>query len=165
MGSSSRPRKNRTVYANFSARARGARRTGRSRAVGRHGWGQRVARGGPRGVRLRRPAATMTKAQVRERAHVSACTVPAGDVTRAPSGVRTADVRRRQTCIQPFTPTYASWLNQIELWFSKSNATFWPEASSRLVPYFARKIRRYIRPYNEAAKTASLELSEPNPSH
>jgi len=51
----------------------------------------------------------------------------------------------------PYTPTYSSWLNQVEIWFSKitrdliSRGIFSSKADLR------RKIMRYIRHYNKAA--------------
>jgi transposase len=34
----------------------------------------------------------------------------------------------------PFTPTYSSWLNQVELWFAKINGKSSPAASSLRLP-------------------------------
>ncbi len=51
-----------------------------------------------------------------------------------------------------FTPTYSSWLNQVEIWFSKierdviARGVFTSKADLR------RKIMRYIRSYNEAPR-------------
>ena len=62
-----------------------------------------------------------------------------------------------------FTPTYASWLNQIELWFSKIERDILARGIFTSVPDLARKIRRYIRQYNNAAKP--IRWSYRNPSH
>src|SRR5499427_8796579 len=51
-----------------------------------------------------------------------------------------------------FTPTYASWLNQIELWFSKIERDLLTRGIFTSVADLARKIRRYIRHYNKTAK-------------
>src|SRR5205085_2269869 len=51
-----------------------------------------------------------------------------------------------------FTPTYASWLNQIELWFSKIQRDLLARGIFTSVADLARKIRRYIRHYNQRAK-------------
>ena len=51
-----------------------------------------------------------------------------------------------------FTPTYASWLNQIELWFSKIERDLLARGIFSSVQDLARKIRRYIRHYNKTAK-------------
>jgi transposase len=41
-----------------------------------------------------------------------------------------------------FTPTYASWLNQIELWFSKIQRDLLARGIFTSVAGLARKIRR-----------------------
>src|SRR5438874_2300943 len=51
-----------------------------------------------------------------------------------------------------FTPTYSSWLNQVELWFSKIERDLLARGIFTSVPDLARKIRRYIRHYNNAPK-------------
>jgi transposase len=51
-----------------------------------------------------------------------------------------------------FTPTYASWLNQVELWFSKIERDLLARGIFTSVADLARKIRGYIRHYNKAAK-------------
>jgi len=45
-----------------------------------------------------------------------------------------------------FTPTYSSWLNQVELWFAKIQRVFTSVAD------LARKLRKYIRAYAKSAK-------------
>lgn len=51
-----------------------------------------------------------------------------------------------------FTPTYSSWLNQVELWFSKIERDLLARGIFTSVADLARKIRRYIRHYNKAPK-------------
>src|SRR3984893_8545884 len=51
-----------------------------------------------------------------------------------------------------FTPTYASWLNQVELWFSKIERDVLARGIFTSVADLARKIRRYIHRYNKAPK-------------
>ena len=48
-----------------------------------------------------------------------------------------------------FTPTYASWLNQVELWFAKIERDLLARGIFTSIPDLARKIRRYITRYNE----------------
>jgi len=48
-----------------------------------------------------------------------------------------------------FTPTYSSWLNQVELWFNKIERDLLARGIFTSLPDLARKIRRYIRKYNE----------------
>ena len=43
-----------------------------------------------------------------------------------------------------FTPTYASWLNQVELWFNKIERDLLERGIFTSLPDLARKIRRYI---------------------
>jgi transposase len=62
-----------------------------------------------------------------------------------------------------FTPTYSSWLNQVELWFSKIERDLLARGIFTSVADLARKIRRYIRHYNTAAKP--IRWSYRNPAH
>ena len=62
-----------------------------------------------------------------------------------------------------FTPTYSSWLNQIELWFSKIERDLLTRGIFTSVADLARKIRRYIRHYNKTAKP--IRWSYRNPAH
>jgi len=62
-----------------------------------------------------------------------------------------------------FTPTYSSWLNQVELWFSKIERDLLARGVFTSVPDLARKIRRYIHHYNKAAKP--IRGSYRNPAH
>lgn len=50
-----------------------------------------------------------------------------------------------------FTPTYSSWLNQIEIWFSKIQRDLIARGIFASKADLARKIMRYIRHYNKAA--------------
>ena len=50
-----------------------------------------------------------------------------------------------------FTPTYSSWLNQVELWFSKIERDL-ARGIFTSVADLVRKIRRYIHRYNKAPK-------------
>src|SRR6266851_4942851 len=47
-----------------------------------------------------------------------------------------------------YTPTYASWLNQVELWFAKIERDVIARGIFTSVPDLARKIMRYIRAAN-----------------
>jgi transposase len=62
-----------------------------------------------------------------------------------------------------FTPTYSSWLNQIELWFSKIERDLLTRGIFTSVPDLARRIRTYIRHYNKAPKP--IRWSYSNPTH
>ena len=62
-----------------------------------------------------------------------------------------------------FTPTYASWLNQVELWFGKIERDLLARGIFTSLPDLARKIRRYIQRYNENPKPIRWTYS--NPAH
>jgi transposase len=62
-----------------------------------------------------------------------------------------------------FTPTYASWLNQVELWFGKIERDLLARGIFTSLPDLARKIRRYIARYNEDPKPIRWTYS--NPAH
>jgi transposase len=51
-----------------------------------------------------------------------------------------------------FTPTYSSWLNQVELWFSKIERDVIARGIFTSVKDLARKIKNYIAKYNSQAK-------------
>ena len=51
-----------------------------------------------------------------------------------------------------FTPTYSSWLNQVELWFSKIERDLIARGVFTSVKDLAKKIMRYIRRYNRQAQ-------------
>jgi transposase len=60
-----------------------------------------------------------------------------------------------------FTPTYSSWLNQVELWFAKIERDLLARGIFTSVPDLARKIRRYITRYNEDPKPIRWTYSNP----
>jgi transposase len=51
-----------------------------------------------------------------------------------------------------FTPTYSSWLNQVELWFAKIERDVIARGVLTSVPDLKRKLMRYIRHYNTQPK-------------
>jgi len=50
-----------------------------------------------------------------------------------------------------YTPTYSSWLNQVEIWFSKIQRQIIARGVFSSVDDLARKIMRFIRNYNKTA--------------
>ena len=50
-----------------------------------------------------------------------------------------------------FTPTYSSWLNQVEIWFSKIQRDFITRGIFTSKADLARKITRYIQSHNKSA--------------
>ena len=61
-----------------------------------------------------------------------------------------------------FTPTYSSWLNQVELWFGKIERDLLARGIFTSIPDLARKIRRYITKYNEHPKPIRWTYSDPS---
>lgn len=60
-----------------------------------------------------------------------------------------------------FTPTYASWLNQVELWFAKIERDLIYRGIFTSVKDLARKIMRYIRHHNRDAKPFKWDYDHP----
>lgn len=61
-----------------------------------------------------------------------------------------------------FTPTYASWLNQVEIWFSKFERDVIARGVFTSVKDLARKLMRYIRLYNKNAKPVKWTYRDPS---
>ena len=59
-----------------------------------------------------------------------------------------------------FTPTYSSWLNQVESWFSKLQRDVIDRGIFTSVADLKRKILRYIRLYQKAAKPFQWKYSD-----
>ena len=59
------------------------------------------------------------------------------------------------------TPTYSSWLNQVERWFGKIERDLLARGIFTSVPDLARKIRRYITQYNKDPKPIRWVYSDP----
>jgi transposase len=59
------------------------------------------------------------------------------------------------------TPTYSSWLNHIELWFSKIARDVIARGVFTSVPDLRRKLMKYIRHYNNAPKTVKWRCFDP----
>jgi len=60
-----------------------------------------------------------------------------------------------------FTPTYSSWLNQVELWFAKIEREVIARGVFTSLPDLKRKLMRYIRHYNKAPKTVKWKYFDP----
>ena len=60
-----------------------------------------------------------------------------------------------------FTPTYSSWLNQVELWFAKIERDVIARGVFTSVTDLARKLRRYINAYSANAKPIQWKYSDP----
>jgi transposase len=59
-----------------------------------------------------------------------------------------------------FTPTYSSWLNQVELWFAKIERDVIARGVFTSVPDLARKLRRYINAYSANAQPIRWKYSD-----
>src|SRR6266851_1081024 len=60
-----------------------------------------------------------------------------------------------------FTPTYSSWLNQVELWFGKIERDVIARGVFTSVPDLKRKLMRYIRNYNQHPKPVKWKYFDP----
>src|SRR5579872_6806011 len=60
-----------------------------------------------------------------------------------------------------FTPTYSSWLNQVELWFAKIQRDLLARGIFTSVADLARKIRKYIRAYAKVARPFRWSYADP----
>ena len=61
-----------------------------------------------------------------------------------------------------FTPTYSSWLNQVELWFTKIERDVIARGVFTSVTDLKRKLMRYIRQYNKNAKPVKWKYFDPS---
>ena len=60
-----------------------------------------------------------------------------------------------------FTPTYSSWLNQVELWFAKIQRDVISRGIFTSVADLARKLRKYIEAYAKLAKPFRWTYTDP----
>ena len=60
-----------------------------------------------------------------------------------------------------YTPTYSSWLNQVELWFAKIERDVITRGVFTSVPDLKRKLMHYIREYNKQPKTVKWKYFDP----
>jgi transposase len=60
-----------------------------------------------------------------------------------------------------FTPTYSSWLNQVELWFAKIQRDVIARGIFTSVADLSRKIRKYIHAYSKSAKPFRWTYTDP----
>ncbi len=61
-----------------------------------------------------------------------------------------------------FTPTYSSWLNQVERWFAKIERDVIARGIFTSVKDLARKLMRYMRRHNQTAKPVKWKYSDPS---
>jgi transposase len=61
-----------------------------------------------------------------------------------------------------YTPTYSSWLNQVELWFAKIERDVIARGVFTSVRDLAKKLMNYIRRYNKAPKPIKWTYRDPS---
>ena len=61
-----------------------------------------------------------------------------------------------------FTPTYSSWLNQVELWFAKIERDVIARGIFTSIADLKRKLMRYIREYNKKPKAVKWKYFDPS---
>lgn len=61
-----------------------------------------------------------------------------------------------------FTPTYSSWLNQVELWFSKIARDLIHRGIFTSEKNLDRKIMKYIQHYNESPRPVKWKHNDPS---
>ena len=61
-----------------------------------------------------------------------------------------------------FTPTYSSWLNQVELWFSKIERDLIYRGVFTSVKDLSRRIMTYIRHYNDDPRPIKWQYDDPS---
>jgi transposase len=59
-----------------------------------------------------------------------------------------------------FTPTYSSWLNQVEIWFSRIERDVIARGVFSSVRDLGRKLIRYIRAYSKTARPFNWKYSD-----
>jgi len=59
-----------------------------------------------------------------------------------------------------FTPTYSSWLNQVEIWFAKIERDVIARGVFTSVKDLARKLMKYIRSYEKSAKPFNWKYTD-----
>jgi DDE superfamily endonuclease len=59
-----------------------------------------------------------------------------------------------------YTPTYSSWLNQVEIWFSKIQRDVIARGIFTSATDLSRKVIRYIKQYNKTATPFPLEIQQ-----
>lgn len=61
-----------------------------------------------------------------------------------------------------FTPTYSSWINQVELWFGKIERDVIARGVFTAVSDLKKKLMRYIRQSNKSPRTVKWKYADPS---
>jgi len=59
-----------------------------------------------------------------------------------------------------FTPTYSSWLNQVQIWFARIEREIIARGVFTSVKDLARKLMNYIRAYSKTARPFQWKYSD-----
>lgn len=78
-----------------------------------------------------------------------------GSITRGLRGETSNGVKLH------FTPTYSSWLNQVEIWFARLEREVIARGIFTSVNDLARKLMRYIRAYSKIARPFKWKYTDP----
>jgi transposase len=70
-------------------------------------------------------------------------------------------LERHTTVHFHFTPTYSSWINQVELWFSKIERDLIHRGIFKSTKDLSRRIMDYIRRYNDSPKPVKWKYCNP----
>ena len=62
-----------------------------------------------------------------------------------------------------YTPTYSSWLNQVELWFAKIERDMIARGIFTSTADLRRKLMQYIRQHNKSCQP--IQWANSNPKH
>ena len=89
--------------------------------------------------------------------HVIADNLSAHKTTRVTEFLQTHSTVRLH-----FTPTYSSWLNQVELWFAKIERDVIARGIFTSTKDLDRKLMRYIRHYKKAPKIVKWKYCDPS---
>ncbi len=89
--------------------------------------------------------------------HVMADNLSAHTTTRVTEFLQTHSTVRLH-----FTPTYSSWLNQVELWFAKIERDVIARGVFTSVKDLEKKLMRYIRHYNKAPTIVKWNYGDPS---
>ncbi len=89
--------------------------------------------------------------------HVIADNLSAHKTTRVTEFLQT-----HSTVHLHFTPTYSSWLNQVELWFGKIERDVIARGVFTSVKDLAKKLMCYIRQYNKTPKIVKWKYGDPS---
>src|SRR5882762_2557438 len=82
-------------------------------------------------------------------------------MTTAPHAIQVEEFLKRNPHAKlHFTPTYSSWLNQVEIWFARLEREVIARGIFTSVQDLSRKLMRYIRSYSKTARPFKWKYSD-----